>query len=116
MFDRPAGLLAGEETGYRPGRNETSTAARRARSPYTRSGEANRRLLGAAARHAEEGSSRGGQAFSADSWHVWAKSKWLGCTDHILPSGKTLVIPNQHGGGLDVAEFSDYMTKSRRGQ
>jgi hypothetical protein len=46
---------------------------------------------------------------SAETWHLWARSKWLGCDDFKLPSGKTLTIPRSTA-GLDVAEFSDYMT------
>lgn len=50
-----------------------------------------------------------GQAFSAETWHLWAKTRFLGADDHVLPNGKTLVIPHSTA-GLDVAEFSDYMT------
>jgi hypothetical protein len=51
-----------------------------------------------------------GQTFSADTWHVWAKTKFLGADDVILPSGKTLTLPRSTA-QLDVAEFADYMTK-----
>jgi len=50
-----------------------------------------------------------GQQFSAETFHLWAKSKWLGCQDFILPNGKTLVIPN-NSSDLDTPEFNDYMT------
>jgi hypothetical protein len=49
-----------------------------------------------------------GQAYSADTWHVYCKSKWLGCDDVTLPNKKTLAIPRSSA-ALDVAEFADYM-------
>jgi hypothetical protein len=51
-----------------------------------------------------------GQTFSAETWHTWAKSKFLGCDEVKLPSGRTLIIPRSSA-DLDVAEFSDLMTK-----
>ncbi len=50
-----------------------------------------------------------GQTYSADTWHVWAKSKFLGCTDTVLPNKKVVSIPRSTA-SLDVAEFADYMT------
>lgn len=50
----------------------------------------------------------GGNAYSADQWHVYCKSRWLGCDDVSLPNGKVLTIPRSTA-GLDVAEFNDYM-------
>lgn len=50
----------------------------------------------------------GGNAYSADQWHVYCKSRWLGCDDVTLPNGKTLSLPRSTA-GLDVAEFNDYM-------
>jgi hypothetical protein len=50
-----------------------------------------------------------GQTFSAETWHLWCKSKWLGCTDHILPNGKTMTIARSTA-ELDVPEFDAYMT------
>ena len=49
------------------------------------------------------------QTFSPSTLHIWAKSKFLGCDDFVLPNGKTLTIPKSTA-GLDVAEFNDYMT------
>ena len=49
-----------------------------------------------------------GQTFSAETFHLWAKSKFLGCTDHVLPSGKTLVIPNSTA-HLDQEQFGRYL-------
>lgn len=50
-----------------------------------------------------------GQSFSADVWHTWAKSKFLGCDDVRLPNGAVLAIPKSSA-DLDVAEFSTFMT------
>lgn len=50
-----------------------------------------------------------GQSFSPETFHLWAKSKFLGCDDFILPNGKTMTIPRSTA-ALDVAEFCDYMT------
>lgn len=51
-----------------------------------------------------------GESYSADTWHQWAKSKFLGCDETKLPSGKVLVIPKSTA-ELDVAEFNAYMEK-----
>lgn len=50
-----------------------------------------------------------GQIFSAETWHTWAKSKFLGCDDVKLPSGKVLAIPRTTA-TLDTAAFNNYMT------
>lgn len=50
-----------------------------------------------------------GETYSAETYHVWAKSKFLGCNDVPLPNGKTLTIPMSTA-LLDVAEFNEYMT------
>ena len=51
-----------------------------------------------------------GVSFSADSWHQYCKSRWLGCDDVPLPNGKVLTIPKSTA-ALDVAEFGEYMDK-----
>jgi len=51
-----------------------------------------------------------GQAYSAEQWHTYAKSRWLGCDEMVLPNGKTLILPHSTA-SLDVAEFSEYVTK-----
>lgn len=51
-----------------------------------------------------------GHIYSAESWHLWCKSRFLGCDDTVLPNGKTIVIPRSTA-ALDTAEFSDYMTQ-----
>lgn len=52
----------------------------------------------------------GGKVYSADQWHHYAKSRWLGCDDMALPNGKVLTIPRSTA-NLDVAEFGEYMEK-----
>jgi hypothetical protein len=45
---------------------------------------------------------------SAETFHIYYKSRFLGCDDFSLPNGKTLSIPRSTA-NLDVAEFSAYM-------
>lgn len=52
-------------------------------------------------------------SFSADTWHVYAKSRFLGCDDVKLPGGKTLTIPRSTA-SLDTGEFNEYMTKTEQ--
>lgn len=51
-----------------------------------------------------------GQSYGAEVWHTWAKSRFLGCDDVTLPSGKTMTIPKSSA-DLDVSEFADYVDK-----
>ena len=51
-----------------------------------------------------------GQKYSAEAYHTYYKSKFLGCQDMTMPNGKTIPIPNSTT-ELDVAEFSDFFTK-----
>jgi hypothetical protein len=51
-----------------------------------------------------------GDGFSAETWHVYFKSKFLGCDEYAMPNGKTMLIPRSTA-DLDVSEFADYMTK-----
>ena len=51
-----------------------------------------------------------GEAYSADTWHQYAKSRWLGADDMKLPNGKTLTMPRSTA-NLSVDEFNDYVTK-----
>ncbi len=51
-----------------------------------------------------------GQEFGPETWHTWAKSKFLGCEEFRLPNGKTLLIPKSTT-DLEVPEFADYMTQ-----
>ncbi len=52
----------------------------------------------------------GGLSYSADVWHTYCKSRWLGCDDIALPNGKVLSQPRSTA-SLDVAEFGDYFTQ-----
>ena len=51
-----------------------------------------------------------GQTFSAETWHLWAKSRFLGCTDHVLPAGKSFVIPISTA-NLDQEQFGIYLDR-----
>lgn len=50
------------------------------------------------------------QRFSPETWHQWAKLRFLGADDVRLPNGKMLVLPKSTS-DLDTGEFSDYMTQ-----
>jgi len=52
----------------------------------------------------------GGKTYSADQFHAYYKTRFLGAEDMTLPNGKTLTIPNSTA-NLDVSEFSDYFEK-----
>ena len=52
----------------------------------------------------------GGQTYSAEQFHLYYKSRFLGCVDFVLPNGKTLAIPKSSA-DLDVSEFNAYMTQ-----
>ena len=49
-----------------------------------------------------------GVHYSADTWHLWLKQRFLGSKDIELPSGKTITVPKSTA-ALDVGEFNDYM-------
>lgn len=49
----------------------------------------------------------GGVEYTAEQFHKYYASRFLGCDDVKLPNGKTLTIPRSTA-SLDVAEFSDY--------
>jgi hypothetical protein len=74
-----------------------------------RSSEANRRywaLLHAIAERIKPG----GHLYSAETWHAYFKSRFLGCDDVPMPNGKTLVIPRSTA-DLETDIFGDYMTR-----
>ena len=50
------------------------------------------------------------QTYSADQWHLYLRSKFLGCDDMKLPNGKIVTIPKSTA-DLDVPEFSEYYDK-----
>jgi hypothetical protein len=51
-----------------------------------------------------------GQTFSAEQYHVYFKSRFLGCDDVKLPSGRIITIPRSSA-DLDTSAFNDYMTQ-----
>ena len=51
-----------------------------------------------------------GQTYSAEQYHYYYRSKYLGCDDFTIPGGKTMTIPKSTA-DLDVAAFSDYYGK-----
>ncbi len=76
---------------------------------YKRSTESNRRLW--LLYHLAAAKLRpGGIAYSAEQYHLYYKSKLLGCTDFPLPNGQVLVIPHSTA-DLDVSEFADFMAQ-----
>ncbi len=52
----------------------------------------------------------GGKVYSADQWHLYFKTKFLGAQDVRLPSGKVLTLPNSTA-DMDVPAFSEYLTQ-----
>ena len=52
----------------------------------------------------------GGQAYSAEQYHEYYKSRFLGCDEMKLPNGKTLVLPRSSA-DLDSSEFAEYVGK-----
>lgn len=51
-----------------------------------------------------------GKSYAPETWHTWAKSRFLGCDDFVLPNGKTLTIPKSSA-DLDTAAFADFQTQ-----
>jgi hypothetical protein len=49
-----------------------------------------------------------GNSYSAEQWHIYFRSRFLGCQDTKLPNGEVLVIPRSSA-DLDVKEFGIYM-------
>jgi hypothetical protein len=74
----------------------------------TRSSEANRRLWALYHALAEQVRTHD-KTYSADQWHLYCKSRFLGCDDFTMPNGKTMTIPKSTA-DLDVGAFGDYMT------
>lgn len=52
----------------------------------------------------------GGTVYTPESFHIYFKSRFLGCEEINMPNGKTLQIPHSTA-DLDVGEFADYMTQ-----
>ena len=51
----------------------------------------------------------GGNTYSAEQFHIYYKSRFLGCVDFPLPNGKVLAIPKSTA-DLDVSEFNEFMS------
>lgn len=51
-----------------------------------------------------------GQRYSADTFHTYYKSRFLGADDVTLPNGKTLTIPRSSA-DLATDEFADYFDR-----
>ena len=51
-----------------------------------------------------------GQLFSADTWHIYYKKRYLGADDYQLPNGQVMSIPRSTA-DLDTPEFNEYMEK-----
>jgi hypothetical protein len=75
----------------------------------TRSTEANRRYWALLHTMADRWKPNG-QQFSAETWHLECKRRFLGCEETKLPSGRVFLIPNSTA-LLDSTMFSDYMTR-----
>lgn len=48
--------------------------------------------------------------YSAEVWHTYFKTKFLGAEEIKLPNGKTIIKPHSSA-DLDRGEFNDYMTQ-----
>lgn len=51
-----------------------------------------------------------GKVYSPEHFHLYAKQRFLGCTDYELPGGKVVSIPNSSA-ELDVDDFNDFMAQ-----
>lgn len=79
------------------------------RRRMTRSSDANRRLW--ALYHVMADRIKpSGRSYSADQWHLYCKTRFLGCDDIVLPNRKVFAQPRSTS-TLDVADFSAYMTQ-----
>jgi hypothetical protein len=48
------------------------------------------------------------QQMTAETWHEWAKRRFIGVREIVLPDGE-IVVMGMSSTDLSVAEFSDYM-------
>lgn len=51
-----------------------------------------------------------GETYSAETWHIYFKQRYLGSSETLLPNGKIFTQPNSTV-NLDKAEMTDYITK-----
>lgn len=49
-----------------------------------------------------------GEVYTPETWHTWAKSRFLGCDEIRLPNGKTLQVPKSSA-DLSTEEFNALM-------
>lgn len=74
-----------------------------------RSSEANRRYW-ALLHLLSEKLKPDGATFTAEQFHLYYKSRFLGAHDVNLPNGKTILVV-ESSADLDTGAFSDYMTQ-----
>lgn len=51
-----------------------------------------------------------GKHYAAESYHLYFKSKYLGCNDVQMPNGKTMAVPRTTT-ELDTSEFAEYVQR-----
>ena len=51
-----------------------------------------------------------GNSYSAEQWHTYFRSRFLGCNDILMPNMRTITIPKSTA-NLDTAEFGEYLDK-----
>ena len=51
-----------------------------------------------------------GASYTPETWHAWAKSRFLGCEEVRLPNGKTLQVPKSSA-DLSTEEFNTLMAE-----
>jgi hypothetical protein len=51
-----------------------------------------------------------GEQYSVETWHHWAKMRFLGAEEIKMPNGKTLILPHSSA-DLDKGEFHEYVTQ-----
>jgi hypothetical protein len=51
-----------------------------------------------------------GTFYTADQWHMYFKTRFIGADDITMPNGKVIVMPKSSA-DLDTSEFNDYLTQ-----
>ena len=51
-----------------------------------------------------------GRHYTAESFHIYFRSRFLGCDEYEMPNRETMLIPRSTA-NLDADEFSDYLAK-----
>lgn len=75
---------------------------------HKRSNEANRRYWLLLHMIAEKVKPAEGITYSAETWHLYFKQRFIGADEVTLPNGKTHLIIKSSS-DLDTGEFNDYM-------